>query len=114
MNSSEKAKQLLAEIGDLFAVEDITTDYEETGAFRFRGQLQLPEKEAYQKLNQRMEPFGLIPILRREDGQDVLVLSPHRPVEASTAAPTAGKKYWINLVLFIATVFSVIADRSAA
>ncbi|MBN1315130.1 MAG: site-2 protease family protein [Anaerolineales bacterium] len=107
MENRDRVKQILAEIGDLIAVEDITTDFMHSGAFRFRGQLQIPEKEAIQRLNQRMEPFDLIPILRRVDGQDVLLLTPYQPVEQAGKPVSTGKP-WVNLVLFIATVFTVL------
>lgn len=107
MDSSELAKRLLAEIGDLFMVEDITTDFMQPGAFRFRGQLQVTEREAYERLKQRMEPFGLVPLIRRIDGQDVLVLTPPQPAVAAGKPVSTGRP-WVNLVLFIATVFSVL------
>ncbi len=103
MDNPDLTKQLLAEIGDLFAVEDITTGFPRPGAVRFRGRLLVPAGEAGPKLRARLDPHGLIPVIRQLEGQDVLVaMPPLATPEVSTGRP------WVNVVLFLMTVVTVL------
>jgi membrane-associated protease RseP (regulator of RpoE activity) len=100
MDTNDLAHELLAEIGDLFAVEDVTSDFPQEGAVRFRGHLLVPHREAYAKLRERFAPYKLMPVVRRVEDQEVLLALPE--VQAvSTGRP------WVNLLLFMATVISV-------
>lgn len=104
-------EQLRAEIGDLFFVEDITSDFPQAGAVRFRGRLQVSQNEAYARLRERLAPYQLNPLIGRDGDQDVLVVMPRGTMPA--AAPQAGEavsvgRPWLNVVLFIATVFTVL------
>ncbi len=107
MTDIDLSKQLRAEIGDLFAVEDITSDFPVPGAVRFRGRLLTSAREAQAKLGTRFEPYGLRPLLRREGGQDVLLALPATELSADESAPSVGRP-WVNIVLFVATVFTVL------
>ncbi len=95
--------QLRDEVGDVFVVEDVTADYPQAGAVRFRGRLMVPTSEAYSRLNERLAPYRLQPVMRRSDSQDVLLLLPlHLTTGTKTGRP------WVNLVLFLATVVTVL------
>lgn len=100
METKDLAHQLLAEIGDVFAVDDMTSDFPQDGAARFRGRLLVPHREAYAKLRDRFAPYKLMPVVRREEDQDVLLALPEAKA-VSTGRP------WVNVVLFVATVISV-------
>ncbi len=99
---------LRGEVGDLFFIEDITSHFPRAGGVRFRGRLLVPTQDAYAKLRTRLAPYDLTPLIRREDERDVLLLLPEvvlpaadAPAEVSTGRP------WVNIVLFVATVFTV-------
>jgi membrane-associated protease RseP (regulator of RpoE activity) len=100
METNDLAHQLLAEIGDVFAVDDVTSDFPQEGAVRFRGRLLVPHREAYAKLRDRFAPYKLMPVVRRVEDQEVLLALPEAQA-VSTGRP------WVNVVLFVATVLSV-------
>ncbi len=101
-----KVQQLVAELGDLFFVEDITTDFSEPGAVRFRGRLQVPVDEATSKLRMRWLDHNLMPVIRQVEGQDVVVAL---PLAGRTVTPAVRVgRPWVNLVLFLATVVTVL------
>ncbi len=103
------ASQLRSEIGDLFVAEDITIDFPEVGAVRFRGRFQGSKEEAHLKCETRFAPYNLMPIIRQVDGQDVLIALPI-PVhlEPESTEPVATGRPWVNVVLFLATTFTVL------
>ena len=98
--------QLRGEIGDLFHVEDSTSEFPSPGAVRFRGRLLVPTQEAQAKLRARFEPYKLTPIIRRVDEQDVLIVLPAVEIPPVATGPVG--RPWVNLLLFIATVFTVL------
>ena len=100
METKSLAHQLVAEIGDVFAVDDVTSDFPEEGAVRFRGRLLVSRREAYAKLRDRFAPHKLMPVIRRIDDQEVLLALPE------VRAVRTGRP-WVNAVLFVATVISV-------
>jgi membrane-associated protease RseP (regulator of RpoE activity) len=108
VNDIDLSRQLRAEIGDLFLVEDITSDFPTPGAVRFRGRLLVSPREAQAKLRARFEPYRLSPLLRREGDQDVLLALPAMVPLAAPAAPRSVGRPWVNVVLFVATVFTVL------
>ena len=105
-NEMDLIKRLRAEIGDLFLVEDITSHFPSAGAVRFRGRLLVPTQEASAKLRSRLAPYELRPIIRRVEERDVLVVLPEVDLPATDVAAPVGRP-WVNVVLFVATVFSV-------
>jgi membrane-associated protease RseP (regulator of RpoE activity) len=106
-NDTDLAERLRAEIGDLFYIEDVTAGYLEPGSVRFRGRLLVTTQEAYAKLRERFAPYRLTPVIRRIDEQDVLFALPARRVGADPAQVSTGKP-WVNVALFLATVFTVL------
>jgi Zn-dependent protease len=97
------ARQITAEIGDLFLVEDITSDYPQAGAVRFRGRLLVPAEDAYARLNQRLKPRSLVPVIRQSGQTDVLIVLP-----AAELSGVGTGRPWVNLVMFLATAVSVL------
>ena len=102
MGNNDLVRRLLGEIGDLFTTDDITRDYPHPGAVRFRGRLLVPAREAQSKLKTRFQPHQLVPVIRHAGDQDVLIALPAtEPAQISTGKP------WVNAVLFLATVVTV-------
>jgi Zn-dependent protease len=102
-NSVNLVQQIFDIISDVFAVDDSTSDFPQPGAVRFRGRLMIPVNEAYAKLNPRFEPYHLIPVIRRVGDQDVLLALP-----ATDRAEVPVGRPWLNIVLFLATVLTVL------
>ena len=97
----DQAYFLADNIVDLFLVRDITIDVPEKEYVRFRGTLLCDLNTQFDTLRQRFEHYGYTPMIREEDGQTVLIGMPHifRP------KPT---RPWLNLLLFIATIFTTL------
>ena len=97
----DRIELLRRSFADLFAVTDTTLDDPHPGYVRFRGQFLRDSGECYDELRQRFEQRGFTPMIRQEDEQISLI-----------AVPTVfnpSKSGWvINLLLFIATIFSTL------
>ena len=104
MDIDDLVQTIQAEIQDLFEVEDRTADFQGTGGMRFRGRLRVSVDEAYRLLRPRLEQHQLTPVIRREGDQDVLLLLPQQLLEQNERVG----RPWVNVVLFIATVFTVL------
>lgn len=91
----------------IFAIEDFTIgSAKESYLIRYRGRLTAPDSaKAYDQLAASLQPLGLTPLFRVEDGQHIIL------IEKSAPAPKTSRP-WINLVMFILTLFSVIASGS--
>jgi len=89
-------------VSRVFRIEDVTTDDSPKGRLvRYRGYLLDEDSSiAYDKLAELVKPYGLTPLFRIEKGAQVIYLAP-TPAEQKLPNP------WVNIVLFIATVFSV-------
>ena len=93
---------LTALVSRVFRIEDITTDESPKGRLiRYRGQLLSDDSaNAYDQLAEYVKPYGLTPLFRIEKGKQTIYLAP-APEEQKLPNP------WVNIVLFVATVFSV-------
>lgn len=89
-------------VSRVFRIDDITTDESPKGRLiRYRGQLLSDDSaSAYDQLAEYLKPYGLTPLFRFEKGDQVIYLAP-TPAEQKLPNP------WVNIVLFLATVFSV-------
>jgi len=89
-------------VSRVFRIEDVTTDDSPKGRLvRYRGHLIDEDSSiAYDKLAELVKPYGLTPLFRIEKEAQVIYLAP-TPAEQKLPNP------WVNIVLFIATVFSV-------
>ncbi len=97
----DKVELLRERISDLFVVYDTSLDQPHPGYIRFRGIFLQDPARCFDELRSRFESVGFTPTIRTENGRTVL-----------TALPfvfKAEKPRWIiNLLLFIATVFSTL------
>jgi len=67
----------------------------------FQGQLAFPSHEAYDKLDEALQPHQVTPLFREQDGKHIVILKQG----VFQAKPT---KIWVNILLFVTTVISVI------
>jgi membrane-associated protease RseP (regulator of RpoE activity) len=87
----------------LFVIEDITTGEQKDGFLvRYRGHLRMDDSEqAYTQLSEQLRAFNVTPLFRK-DGNRQAVLIVDGVLNPKKSNP------WINLLLFILTVFSVL------
>jgi membrane-associated protease RseP (regulator of RpoE activity) len=95
--------RLRADIQDIFEVHEVMAPREAPqGVIVFTGRLLVPDADrAYDLLAQRWARQHYTPLLRKHAGRHQLVAQPGL-VQTRPANP------WINLALFVATVFSVV------
>ncbi len=91
--------ELRAALSDLFYIYDVTVLNEQQ--VRFRGRLRLDSEHAYEILYRRVRPLHFVPFFRR-DGDD------HVVVFVRGELPRARARLGLALVLFLATVVSVL------
>lgn len=85
----------------IFRVDDVTAGDPRQFIVRYRGQLLSEDSSAaYDQLSAGLEPYGIVPLFRIEDGRQVILLVT-RPPDPKPARVS------INIILFILTVFSV-------
>lgn len=89
-------------VGRVFIIEDVTHVESKKGLkLRYRGHLQSYDSaSAYDQLAAYVEPYGLTPLFRIESDQQVIYLITTPPARKPSNP-------WINLILFVITVFSV-------
>jgi membrane-associated protease RseP (regulator of RpoE activity) len=89
----------------IFAIEDFTIgSAKEPYLVRYRGHLVAPDSaQAYDQLAASLQPLGLTPLFRVEEGQHIILIQKSAP-EPKTSRPLT------NLVMFILTLISVIAS----
>lgn len=87
----------------VFFIEDITLGTpEQNYLVRYRGRLRSDDSiAAYDTLAELLRPNGIMPLFRIEEDRQVIILIKGRP------APRPSNP-WINLLLFVLTLFSVI------
>lgn len=103
---NDRAYALVDAIADLFEVSDITLDYPEPGFIRLRGDLLCDLNAQFDTLRARFEHHAFTPLIRDESGDTVLIAIPKlfRPKRT---------RPFINLALFIATIFTTLWVGSA-
>lgn len=89
-------------VSRIFRIEDVTTGDPARGLIaRYRGHLITEDSAAaYDQLAEQLKPYDITPLFRQEQGQQIIYLVPKRPEPRPARA-------WVNIVLFILTVFSV-------
>jgi len=89
-------------VSRVFRIEDVTMDNPEKGPLvRYRGHLLSDDSvAAYDQLAASVKSYGLTPLFRLEKGEQVIYLVA-TPPEQRTGNP------WVNVILFVLTVFSV-------
>jgi len=89
-------------VAKVLKIESVTTgDAKGNYLVRYRGQLYGESQEAYSQLSDYLSPYEITPIFRQEEGKHSVLLM------QGTIKPQPSNP-WINLALFIVTLFSVI------
>jgi membrane-associated protease RseP (regulator of RpoE activity) len=90
-------------VSRIFRVEDVTAGEPKEWIVRYRGHLLSEDTvAAYDQLADALRPYNITPLFRKEQGnKQVIFLVP------SPAIPKFGSRLYINIILFILTVFSV-------
>lgn len=90
-------------VSRIFRVEDVTAGEPKEWIVRYRGHLLSEDTVAvYDQLADALRPYSITPLFRKERGnKQVIFLVP------SPAIPRVGSRIYINIILFIVTVFSV-------
>lgn len=102
----ENSEQLTSIVSRVLKIDDMTTGNDEDRyLIRYRGTLLGDSLTLYDQLANSLRPYKLTPLFRKQVGKDAILLvqSP------SELKPSNG---WINLALFIITLFSMIFGYS--
>jgi membrane-associated protease RseP (regulator of RpoE activity) len=94
-------EQIRQQATPYFTTADTTYDHPHLGQFRLRGRLLIDPTHAFQKFDNIFAPHGYTPLLRHEQGYDILIGLP-------TRFPTTTSRWQINLILLIATIASTL------
>jgi len=95
-------EQITPIVARVLNIEDITTGgAEDKYLFRYRGKLYGESSTSYAQLSDNLRPFDITPMFRDEDGTHTILLMD------GTVKPSPSKK-WVNLVLFLLTILSMI------
>ena len=94
---------LNSQVSRIFRVEDVTMGTPKEWIARYRGYLlQEDTVAAYDQLAEALRPYSITPLFRREaDNKQLIYLVPSPPV------PRLNSRLFINLILFVLTVFSM-------
>ena len=96
---------LLAQhVSRIFRIEDVTAGNPKEWIARYRGHLLREDDSvaAYDQLADALRPYNITPLFRKEkDGKQVIFLVP------SPAPPKPRAKLYVNIILFILTILSV-------
>ena len=96
---------LLAQhVSRIFRIEDVTAGNPKEWIARYRGHLLREDDSvaAYDQLADALRPYNITPLFRKEkDGKQVIFLVP------SPAPPRPRAKLYVNIILFILTILSV-------
>lgn len=89
-------------VSRVFRVEDVTAGDPRQWIVRYRGYLLSEDTTAsYDQLAEAVKPYGLTPLFRKEAGAQVIYLM------QSLAPPKPAARVYVNVILFILTVFSI-------
>jgi len=100
-------ENITSQVKDIFQIDSIVwSTSEENSVVRYYGSLLLDSVEAYDKLAEALSPFGLTPLFREHEGKHQIILIKDLP-EPKQSNP------WVNLGLFILTIFSVLFAGSS-
>jgi membrane-associated protease RseP (regulator of RpoE activity) len=90
-------------VSKIFRVEDVTVGDPKQWLARYRGHLLSEDTvAAYDQLADALRPYNITPLFRKESGDKQVIFLVPSPV-----IPKIGSKIYINVILFIITVFSV-------
>jgi membrane-associated protease RseP (regulator of RpoE activity) len=98
--SDERVLALEADIEGVFAVREVSLR-SRGQVIVFVGQFLVDPEQVFAAITDRFKARGFVPLLRNEDGRDVLIAYPAPAVRHDS-------KPWLHLLLFVATVLSVL------
>ncbi len=92
-----------SQVSRIFRIEDVTAGNPQEWIARYRGYLLSEDTvAAYDQLAEALRPYNIMPLFRKEPGdKQVIFLVPSLP------APKPSSRLYLNIILFIVTVFSV-------
>jgi membrane-associated protease RseP (regulator of RpoE activity) len=89
-------------VSRVFRIEDVTAGDGRGLIARYRGHLVNEDTDAaYDQLAESLRPYNITPLFRKDGDKQAILLIP------SLVHPGRSPRVWINIVLFILTVFSV-------
>src|SRR5215211_644205 len=90
-------------VSRIFRIEDVTAGNPKEWIARYRGHLLSEDTvAAYDQLANALRPYNITPLFRKEkDDKQVIILVP------SPMPPKSSSRIYVNIILFILTVFSV-------
>jgi membrane-associated protease RseP (regulator of RpoE activity) len=96
-------RRLTELVSRVFSIEDLTWGDGQAQSYtvRYRGRLLIDSAQAYDQLAEYLRPLGITPLFRVESGRQVIVLMPF-VIQPRPSNP------WVNLVMFVLTLLSVI------
>jgi hypothetical protein len=100
------AKTLQSELVGLFQVTSVNLSATRM-AISFGGTILQEPEACYEEIRRRFQSHGYTPMLRKEKGEDVVVALEGVIDQQRTGNP------WINIALFVATVFTTLAAGAA-
>ncbi len=98
----DTVERIRHKVSPYFATADTTFDMPRKGHFRLRGRLLVDSEQAFLKFDNIFANDGYTPLLRQENGYDILIGLPARFDETNTG------RWQINLVLLLATILSTL------
>ncbi len=105
MDLLDQYEMIDARVRRVFRIDDTTTGSQKEGYLRrYRGHLLSQDSiQAYDDLTEALKPYHLTPLFRKEKDLHVILLVPEAPEPKPVQT-------WINLLLFILTVISVLVS----
>jgi membrane-associated protease RseP (regulator of RpoE activity) len=89
-------------VSRIFRVEDVTAGNGKDLIARYRGRLVNDDTvAAYDQLAQAVQPYGLMPLFRKDEDRQTILLVP------TLVVPGRVPRVWINVILFILTIVGV-------
>jgi len=90
-------------VSRIFRVEDVTAGEPKEWIVRYRGHLLSEDTvAAYDQLAESLRPYNITPLFRKEPGDKHVIFLVPSPV-----IPKIGSRIYINIILFVLTVLSV-------
>jgi membrane-associated protease RseP (regulator of RpoE activity) len=102
----QDAKALQSKLAGLFQVSRVNLSPTRM-AISFDGEILNDPEASFEEIQRRFKPLGYTPMLRSEKGEDVVVA-----LEGIIDRQKTGKP-WINIALFVATIFTTLAAGAA-
>ena len=105
MDTFEQYEVIDALIRRIFRIDDITSGTMQQGYLRrYRGHLIEEDSiKAYDQITEQLKPYALTPLFRKEDNSQLILL-------VSSAPEPKPARTWINLLMFVLTVISVLVS----